>query len=171
MMNTNMNVKSIIYTSNTGHTKEYAELLSKQLNIPAYSLNDKKSLPDKNTAIVYLGWIYANHIVGLNKVKKKYNLSLVCAVGLTNDDSKIDSIRLTNKLPSSIPLFTLQGGIDQTKLKGLKKFMISMLTKGLKNSDNKSKEDEELLNILINNENKVSLDNLTNIINFIKLGL
>lgn len=35
-------VKAIIYQSKTGHTKEYAEYLSKELSIPCYSVCEAK---------------------------------------------------------------------------------------------------------------------------------
>lgn len=35
-------MKAIIYTSNTGSTAEYAQLLGKELNLPVHSLAGKK---------------------------------------------------------------------------------------------------------------------------------
>ncbi len=35
-------IKAIVYQSKTGHTKEYAESLSKELKIPCYSVQDGK---------------------------------------------------------------------------------------------------------------------------------
>ena len=36
-------MKAIVYTSNTGTTKEYAKLLSDKLSLPYYSLDPHKS--------------------------------------------------------------------------------------------------------------------------------
>lgn len=36
-----------------------------------------------------------------------------------------------NSIPQNIPLFTLQGGFDRSKLQGMDKLLISMLKKGL----------------------------------------
>ena len=36
-------MKAIIYTSNTGSTAEYAQLLGKELNLPVHSLQQEKT--------------------------------------------------------------------------------------------------------------------------------
>ena len=35
-------IKAIVYKSNTGHTEQYAHLLSGKLNIPCYSLREAR---------------------------------------------------------------------------------------------------------------------------------
>lgn len=47
---------SIIYTSESGFTKKYAELLSQKLGLPAYELKAIRSAPAKDgDDVVYLG--------------------------------------------------------------------------------------------------------------------
>ena len=36
-------IKSIVYKSSTGHTKQYAEMLGESLKIPVYNLEEAKS--------------------------------------------------------------------------------------------------------------------------------
>ena len=62
-------IKSIVYKSNTGHTKQYAEMLSEVLKVPAYDLKEAKSNLKKNDEIVFLGWVCATKIQGLSKIK------------------------------------------------------------------------------------------------------
>ena len=45
-------VKAIIYQSKTGHTKEYAEYLSKELSIPCYSVCEAKEKINKKDEII-----------------------------------------------------------------------------------------------------------------------
>lgn len=71
-------LKAIVYESNTGHTKEYAEMLGKKLEIPAFTIKEAKKELNKNDEIIFLGWIFATKIMGLNKVKK-YNVKCVGA--------------------------------------------------------------------------------------------
>lgn len=62
-------MKAIIYTSNTGFTRKYAQMLSEKLSLPAYNAGlgeDKKSL-SKSDDVIYMGWISANKIEGLKK--------------------------------------------------------------------------------------------------------
>ncbi len=48
-------MKAVIYTSNTGFTRKYAQLLSEQLHIPAYNagLGEKKKSLSKGDEIIY----------------------------------------------------------------------------------------------------------------------
>ena len=52
-------MKAIIYTSNTGSTAEYAQLLGKELNLLVHSLQQAKNKVPAGSEIIYLGWIMA----------------------------------------------------------------------------------------------------------------
>ena len=45
-------IKAIIYQSKTGHTKEYAKSLSKELKIPCYSVQDAKEKVNKKDCTI-----------------------------------------------------------------------------------------------------------------------
>ena len=52
-------VKAIIYQSKTGHTKEYAEYLSKELSIPCYSVCEaKEKINKKEVKIHFFFYLY-----------------------------------------------------------------------------------------------------------------
>ena len=55
---------AIVYTSNTGSTKRYAELLSQMIGLPAFALGDAKDKLSANAGIIYLGWIMASGVKG-----------------------------------------------------------------------------------------------------------
>ena len=61
-------MEAIVYTSNTGTTKEYAELLGSKLSLPVYSLNEAKTNLKADSEIIYLGWIMASSIKGYKKI-------------------------------------------------------------------------------------------------------
>lgn len=44
---------AIVYTSNTGSTKRYAELLSQMIGLPAFALGDAKDKLSANAGIIY----------------------------------------------------------------------------------------------------------------------
>ena len=46
-------IDAVVYTSNTGYTKQYAELLSKRLSLPVYSLKDAPSELKDGSEIIY----------------------------------------------------------------------------------------------------------------------
>lgn len=152
-------MKAIVYTSKNGHTAEYAEILGRQTGLPVYSLKDVEKQLANGTPIIYLGWLMASRVKGLNKAKKKFKVSAVCGIGLCDTGSLLTEVRKVNTLPGDFPLFTMQGGMDKDKLKGFDKMLINMLTKGLSSQKERSETDERMLNLLTHSENFVSEKN------------
>ena len=158
---------AIVYTSKTGFTRQYAQLLGKRLGLPVYSLVDALYGLDQGSPILYLGWIHASAIRDYRKAAKNFSVCAVCGVGLCDTGTLTDQVRKVTAIPASIPLFTLQGGFDRSKLKGLDKLMISMLVKGLSSQKQRSEQDERMLYLLQNDANYVSEDNLKSVLDFI----
>lgn len=100
-------MNAIVYTSNTGTTKEYAKLLSDKLSLPYYSLDEIEYKVKPGSKIIYLGWIMASGVKGYKKVVKDYDVRAVCAVGMGATGTQIKEVITKNKIPSSIPVFTL----------------------------------------------------------------
>ena len=61
-------MNTIVYTSNTGTTKEYAKLLSDKLSLPYYSLDEIEYKVKPGSKIIYLGWIMASGVKGYRKI-------------------------------------------------------------------------------------------------------
>ena len=152
-------MKAIVYTSKNGHTAEYAEILGRQTGLPVYSLKDAEKQRANGTPIIYLGWLMASRVKGLNKAKREFKVSAVCGVGLCDTGTMLQEVQKANALPEDFPLFTMQGGMDKTKLRGLNKLMINMLTKGLASQKERSETDERMLYLLTHSENHVSEKN------------
>lgn len=154
-------MKAIVYTSKCGHTAEYAEILGNLTGLPIYSLKDAENNLENGTPIIYLGWLMASRVKGLNKAKREFKVSAVCGVGLCDTGTMLQEVQKANALPEDFPLFTMQGGMDKTKLRGLNKLMINMLTKGLASQKERSETDERMLYLLTHSENHVSEKNTT----------
>ena len=154
-------MKVIVYTSNTGHTAEYSKMLGAKIGLPVYSLNEAAKKLQKGTEIIYLGWLFANNIKGYKKTTKKYKISAICAVGLCDTGTAVAEVRKANSISEETPLFTMQGGMDKTKLRGINKFMINMLTKGLSSKKERTENDERMLELLTHDKNYVSEENIT----------
>ena len=86
---------------------------------------------------------------------RKYALLLGEQIGLP-----VYSLDEAISIPEGIPLFTLQGGIDRSRLKGMDKLMISMLTKGLASQKQRSAQEERMLELLSRDESYVSSENI-----------
>lgn len=59
-------MKAIVYTSNTGSTARYAELLGHETGLPVYA-SETRNLP-AGAEIIYLGWIMAGEIKPANEM-------------------------------------------------------------------------------------------------------
>ena len=114
--------------------------------------------------MIYLGWIHASHVKGYAKAARRFDLRAVCAVGLCDTGTLTDQVRKATSIPVDIPLFTLQGGIDRSRLKGMDKLMISMLTKGLASQKQRTEQDDRMLELLSRDESYVGPDNLSEIL-------
>jgi predicted alpha/beta hydrolase len=162
-------MKAIVYKSNCGHTKDYALLLAEAMVLVAYSLNEAKSRLKPHDEIVFLGWIMAGKIQGLNKVRSRYALRAVVGVGMSDpSDEYSRQLASMNKLNEE-STFYLQGGFDFHKLKGLYRFMMGMVIKGFKNKDgNLSEADAKMVEMSENNPNYVSSENLRPLISYLE---
>lgn len=152
---------AIVYTSNTGHTAEYAKLLGEKTGLMVYSMAEAAKKLEKGTPVYYLGWLFASRVKGYKKAAKKYKLCAVCGVGLCDTGTLLDEGRRAIALSDSIPFFTLQGGMELDKLKGFHKFMIRMLTKGLLSKSDRTPDEERMLSLLQKGGNYVNAANLS----------
>ena len=155
-----MELDAIVYTSKAGHTGRYAEMLGQIIGKPIFPLESAPaSLPD-GSRIVYMGWIHASHIRGYEKAARRYRISVVCGVGLCDTGTLLEEVRKASKVPENVLLFTLQGGLDRSKLKGMDRLLISMLTKGLESKKDRSEQDERMLTLLKSDADYVQRKNL-----------
>lgn len=162
-----MKPNAIVYTSKAGHTRQYALLLSEATGLPVYSLREANARLHRGSPILYMGWICANQIKGYAAAAKKYEICAVCGVGLCDTGAMLDEVREKTQVTREIPLFTLLGGIDGSRLKGAEKLMISMLARGLAQKKERSEQEERMLQMLSSAANYVSPHNLTEVLRWI----
>ena len=157
-------LNAVVYNSETGYTEQYAQILAKKLNIPCYDLKSEKGKLERKDKIIYLGWICAGKITGLNKVKKKYDVVCYAGVGaFPEDDSYISSLVTGNMLEEE-KFFYLRGGINFKKLKGYKKLIVKMVGKVLEKNE---KNNQELIRIFNEGASFVDANNLEKMLNYI----
>ena len=159
-----MKPTAIVYTSNTGFTAEYASLLGGETGLPVYALEDaKKSLP-QNSPILYLGWLAAGKVQGYNKAVTNFDIQALCAVGMGKSGSQLEDVKKANNLPEGLPLFTLQGGFDLKKLRGVYRLMMLVMSKTMAKKlaakTDPTPDESDMLELFQNGGNRVSLENL-----------
>ena len=163
-----MKLDAIVFTSQTGFTRQYAEMLGQTLVLPVYSLEEAVSQLPGGSRILYLGWVHASHVKGYRQAAKRFSVCAVCGVGLCDTGTLTAEVRQATAIPEGIPVFTLQGGIERKKLKGIDKLMISMLAKGLSSQKQRTAQDERMLQLLSRDASYVSRENLTEILDWYK---
>ncbi|MGM9647499.1 MAG: hypothetical protein ACI3YH_05155 [Eubacteriales bacterium] len=161
---------AIVYTSNTGYTRQYAVLLGGQTGLPVYSLKDAKKELSAGSAIIYLGWLMAGQIKGYSKAAKRFEIAVACGVGMGATGSQLQDLRKANALPASLPLFTLQGGFDLQRLHGVYKLMMTIMAKtagkGLADKKDRTPDEDAMLDLMMNGGSRVSEDNLQAVLNW-----
>ena len=162
-----MKADAIVYTSNTGYTREYALLLGEKTGLPVYSLDEAMKSLAPGSTIIYLGWLMAGKVQGYSKAVRRYHTAAVCGVGMGATGSQMQDLRNANRLPASMPLFMLQGGFDINRLRGIYKLMMTIMAKtagkGLAEKKDRSAEEDEMLELMLHGGSRVREENLTTV--------
>lgn len=157
----------IIFGSQYGTSKLYAQKLSQLTGIECVSYDKIKSLNDVQT-VIYIGGLYAGGVKGLKAatkhLPKKAELAVV-TVGLAdvNEPVNVENIRrsLRRQLPDGwyekSTFFHLRGGINYQKLTLMHKTMMSLLYQTAK-----KKQPEQLTE-----EDKVFLETYNQQVDFV----
>lgn len=165
-----MKPEAIVYTSNTGHTARYAEILAGKTGLPFYTIEEAKSKLKKHASVIFMGWLFASRVKGYKKAAKCYDIAAVCGVGLCPTGQLLNEVRTAAKIPVETPLFTLQGGMDYAKLKGINKLMIDMLVKSLKKKNSIDPGEKAMLTLVEQGGNFVNKKNLADVLRWYEKG-
>jgi len=112
----------IVYSSHTGSTKKYAEILSERTGFPVFSVKDEY---DHEQQIVFLGWLNGPRIRGINEVD---NSKLIAVATVSLDDHPSfgwPKVKDVNKI--KVPIYHLRGWIDRKKLNIFEKLFFYFL--------------------------------------------
>ena len=163
---------AIVYTSNTGYTAQYAALLGKKTALPVYSLSEAEEKLPAGNPVLYLGWLMASAVKGYQKAAKRYRICAVCGVGMGASGSQLGEVRKANAIPEAVPLFTLQGGFDITKLRGVYKLMMTVMVKtagkGLADKPDRTAEGDVMLDMMLHDGNDVREENLEQVLGWLE---
>ena len=156
-------MNAIVYTTNTGSTKRYAELLARETGLPAYSMAEAERSVPTGAEIIYLGWIMAGSVKGY-AAAKRWSVRAVCAVGMGRTGTQTDSVRKKSAIPASIPVFTLQGNFDVKKLRGVYRLMMELMVKtagkSLAAKPDRTPEEDDMLDMMLHDGQRVGIENL-----------
>ena len=147
----------IIYGSQYGTTKRYAERFAEMTGFPVISYEDINALSGYER-VIYFGGLYAGGVKGLKNAVKRFSLDtklIIVTVGLADVCDKENVSNIRNSISRQVPedllksafVFHLRGGIDYQKLSFKHKTMMTLLYNKIKNlpEDKKTAEDKALL--------------------------
>lgn len=169
-----MKPTAIVYISNTGFTAQYASLLGGETGLPVYSLPDAVKILPQGSPILYLGWLAAGKVQGFDKAAAHFGIQALCAVGMGANGSQMEDVCKSNNLPEGLPLFTLQGGFDLKKLRGIYRLMMLVMSrtvaKKLAAKPDRTPDEDDMLDLFQNGGNRVSLANLAPVLAWFEGG-
>ncbi len=123
-------MKVIIYESNTGTAKKYAEALSAKTSLPCYALSGSNEVAS-DSEIIFIGWVMAGEIQGLKAARGRFtNIKTIIAVGMMKTEKQDKDIIAKNSITESF--YSLPGAFDMNKLTGMYKMMMGMMLKMMK---------------------------------------
>ena len=168
-----MSVKAIVYESETGHTKRYAEMLGEKTGLPVYTIKQAKAGLEKGSGIIFMSWIAGGKLVKFSKVKR-FNTTAVCAVGMSPPDR---SAEILDELSKDCGLerkniFYMQGGISINKLHGIYRIMMNAMLSAVEKAsekDSKAKVNQEMASMLKGEKDFVDAKNLFGIVSWYKM--
>ncbi len=120
----------VVYTSGTGSCEKYAKILSEKLNIPAVTLEEVGALPGKK--VLYIGWLMAGKVVGLEKARGKFLVSAVVQVGMAPvSEERTRAAKEKNRITPEMAFFCKQGAFHMSQLSGPMKVAMKVICKKL----------------------------------------
>lgn len=149
---------AVIYNSQTGFTKRYAEWISEATDADCFELSEaKKKDLSVYGAIVFGGWACAGGISRLSWFKNNINkwagkkLIAFCVGGSPVDNPEIGPALKKNFSESELNMvnvFYCPGGFNYEKMSVPSKLMMKIFIKSLKAKKDKTAEDEEMIKII-----------------------
>ena len=145
----------VIYQSNYGHTKQYAEWICQALSCPSHPL-DQMAQADIEAVdtIIFGSSVIAGNYKGINRfveiIKEYPNKHFIFfGVSIANPDNEDSQNYLEEALARGlddsvrhqVKVFLFRGGMDYSKLNFLHKAMMWMMVRMLKKKEVKSEED------------------------------
>jgi len=148
----------VIYNSQTGFTKRYAEWIAEESGADCFELSEaKKKRMDNYDAIVFGGWACAGGISKLSWFKgniHKWNdkkLIAFCVGGSPLENPEIEPALRKNfneEEWEKVNVFYCPGGFNYEKMSAPSKLMMKMFIKTLKAKKDKTEEEEIMIKMI-----------------------
>lgn len=148
----------VIYNSQTGFTKRYAQWIAEATGGDYLELNEaKKKSMDEYDAIVFGGWAVAGTISKINWFKGNMDkwtgkkLIAYCVGGSPLENPDIEPTLRNNfseKEWEKVKVFYCPGGFNYEKMSTSSKLMMKMFLKALKAKKDKTEQEEVMIKMI-----------------------
>lgn len=148
----------VIYNSQTGFTKRYAEWIAEESGADCFELSEaKKKSMDDYDAVIFGGWACAGGISKLGWFKghiHEWNdkkLIAFCVGGSPLENPEIETALRKNFNEEEwerINVFYCPGGFNYEKMSTTSKLMMKMFIKALKSKKDKTEEEEGMIKMI-----------------------
>ena len=158
----------IVYRSNTGFTRQYAEMLGKAEKQKVYELSQAEEALPQGAEVFFLGPLMAGHITGVDQAVRRFTVRGVCGVGMMPPGRQaLAALEKSNYVPNA-PMFYLQGGWAPKKVGWLKRRMVGMATRSMRQSlgskgGRRTPEEQAQYNLLVKGGSMVAFEKLETI--------
>lgn len=145
----------VIYKSQTGFTKKYAEWIAEELGADIFHVSEVNVDKLKNyETVIYGGGLYAGGISGIKfitessnslKGKKVIVFATGASVGRTEEIDEVRNKNFTAEQQKYIKFFYLRGGFNYKKLSTLNKIIMTLLKLKLKTKKDLTPDERGML--------------------------
>lgn len=149
----------VIYTSQTGFTKRYAEWIAQASGAPCLTLSEarKKDLSGYD-AIVFGGWACAGGIKHIDWFRKQIahwadkKLIAFCVGASPSDNPEVETAlnrNFTAEERKRVHVFYCPGGLNYSKMPALSRMMLKLYHKTLEAKKERTEQEQAMLNMLL----------------------
>ena len=165
-------MKAMVYTSQTGFTQRYAQLLSQQVGVPAYSVKEAAGALPRESEIFYMGPIVAGGLKGLEKIMHRYTIRGAALVGMNpvgNGELWTEASINGGYSDGGARIFYLRGGYAPERIKGFTRLLMRQMARSvnkkiLAKGDQATDQDREMLELFQKGGDFVRPENLAEIV-------
>lgn len=120
---------AIVYVTNTGSAKQYAEMLGEKTGYPVFDFANASEVPAE-AEVIFIGWVMAGVVQGFKEARDLFKIKAVCPVGMMKSEKQDEDLKAKNAITE--PMFSLAGNFHIDNLKGMYKMMMGMMLKMMK---------------------------------------
>ena len=171
-------MKAIVYTSHTGFTKQYAQLLSQRTGVPAYDAKEARRALKRGEEVFYMGWLMAGSVKGLPQAMDRYTIRGAAIVGISprgNGDLWTEARINGGVSDGGARIFYLRGGYAPERLGGLYRLLMGRMAKSVIRDVEKkgalaTEEEREMAELFRRGGGRVREEDLEDIVSWFAQG-